>query len=152
VRAALAKTLCVLGAAVAFLKRASLPAATVTVAVLGVLLVTAPHDDPVPAPGLRSHAPQRSSARAFAEAPKGTPRGQLSLSRPTWATARRAGTPAPPRRTDRPQARVQTPVVGVEVQNRDDGHQSSTVVGRVQHCLENLRIELHYQGCDTSTT
>ena len=33
-------------------------------------------------------------------------------------------------------------------QKRDDGQQSSGPVERLQHCVENLRIELDYLGCE----
>jgi RNA polymerase sigma factor (sigma-70 family) len=153
-RAALAKTLCGLGAVVAYLKRSSLPTAAVTVAVVAVLAVTLPHvDGQLPLPGALPDTPRQSSAPAFGmERSTAMQRDQVSLSRPAPAPARRVGAPVAPRTGARPGADVQTPVAGVEVQHKSDEHQSQTFVDRVRYCVEHLRVELHYQGCDTSGT
>jgi RNA polymerase sigma factor (sigma-70 family) len=47
-----------------------------------------------------------------------------------------------------PEATVQTPVTGVSLEHRQDGRQDETAVEQVVHCVERLRVEVGYQGCE----
>ncbi|MDP9182689.1 MAG: sigma-70 family RNA polymerase sigma factor [Actinomycetota bacterium] len=147
VRAALAKTLAALGLGSASLRKWSGTAAASAPVVAAALVIGG---------GVLGGPAARSAEPAL-----------VLLPSTTWAVdaeADRARLTSTGRRTTSPAASdaaggahrgdpttvagLQTPVIGVKVQKREDGQQSSGPVERLQQCVENLRIELDYLGCE----
>ena len=151
VRAALARTLAALGACGAAIRRWSGPAGASASAVTAALVLAIAVSEPAaPAPS--------PSSPSFTLMPTTTlssdPVTNASRSVHHETSLLHTATVTPPigrssgGRTQQSVVDVQTPLIGAEVQDRDDGQQSANVVERLQHCLQYLRIELHYQGCE----
>jgi RNA polymerase sigma factor (sigma-70 family) len=148
VRAALAKTLAALGLAAAGLRKwADTPVtAAPALAAAFVIAVQILGGGPLPAEPDLTLLPSTTivdETASMSAHPAGTGTVIGGTTRGTAVSTRRHV--AAPRHS---LADVQTPVVGLEVQKRDDGKHASGWVERVQDCLTNLRIELHYQGCE----
>jgi RNA polymerase sigma factor (sigma-70 family) len=147
VRNALARTLAGLGIAVASLRRWWGPAA-VTAPVLAAAFVlaigtaTAPR---VPAPPPLTLLPSTGTPAPVESATDSAHR--VAPHRRTGSAAARTAAVVP--RRPHEDVSVQTPVGSVSVEDRDTGHDSDSYAEELLWCLGHLRIELHYQGCDT---
>jgi len=144
VRAALAKTLAALGLAAAGVRRWTTPAAAST-AVLACAFALGVSSVP---PG-----PDTPELLLLPETSAVPPPVRSAPGGVTAGSARAADHRITPRPGSRPLVReevaaVRTPVVAARIEKRDDGQRSSNVVEQVQHCLENLRVEPGYQGCE----
>jgi RNA polymerase sigma factor (sigma-70 family) len=149
VRAALARTLAVLGVGVAALRRWSGPVATTTVALAAAVFVmrVAPAQAPTTGPRLAllpvtTYATDDGTGQA---APTTHASGPDAAARAD-SVARRSGGGAARHTTV---LKVQTSLIGAEIQRRDDGRPSRGPVDQVLNCLKGFRIEIHYQGCDS---
>jgi RNA polymerase sigma factor (sigma-70 family) len=147
VRAALARTLAALGIAVGSVRRWWGPAA-VSAPVLAAALVlaigtaTAPR---LPRSPVLTLLPGTTSSPHVEVVADETHR--VAAHRRTSSSAARTEAAVPTR--PREDVHVQTPVGSVAVEDRDTGHHSDSYAEEVLWCLQHLRIELHYQGCDT---
>ena len=148
VRAALAKTLAALGLGSVSLRKlpgtatATAPAVAAALVigagVLGGIASRPTQPGLVLLPSTTVQGDEEADVSALAERTLGAPASALGSALSTK-----------PRRSDPTRVvLLQTGVVGVEVQQRDDGQQSSGPVERLQHCVENLRVELDYLGCE----
>jgi RNA polymerase sigma factor (sigma-70 family) len=152
VRAALAKTLAALGLGAAAVRRWWGPAA-MTAPVLAAVFILA--IGTAEAPALTAKPPAltllpRTTDVQDAEATAGLSGAGTGTARRTGDSSATRGTPAkPPRRNV---VKVLTPVGGVGLDERDNGHQSDNEVEAVLWCLQHLRIELNYQGCDDGSS
>ena len=148
VRAALAKTLAALGLAGTAIRRWWGPAAA-TAPVLAAVFVLAigTARAPVAAPPVLTLLPRTTTVPA---ADPVDPSG----SQPP--ASRRTGVETAPRGTNRPQATapqgdllVMTPVGGVGIEDRDNGHHSDNVVEAWVWCLQHFTVDDEYIGCET---
>lgn len=148
IRAALAKTLAALGLLGAGVRRSMAPAtttATVAAAFL-IMLGVVPQVPPpeVAAPTVRllpktSPAELASYHSQFSVAPRDSAGARV---KPVSTQPSQQ-----PRVSRREVARLQTPVVGIGLEKRDDGKRRGALAERLLTCLENLRVEPGYQGC-----
>jgi RNA polymerase sigma factor (sigma-70 family) len=148
VRAALAKTLAALGLSTASLRKWAGTPATAAPALAAAFVVA------VQVLG-GSLAPAAPALELMPSTTVVDDTGTTTASGATRSTSSRLGSGQPAtslRHRDAAGAArivsVQTHVVGADVEKHDDGYQSSGPVDQLQHCLENLRIELRYQGCE----
>jgi DNA-directed RNA polymerase specialized sigma24 family protein len=149
VRNALARALAALGIAVASLRRWWGPAAATAPVlaaafVLAIGTATAP---PVPAPPALTLLPGTTSLPHVEVAADQAHRD--AAHRRAGSIAARTATRAPSRPRD--DVHVRTPVGSVSVEDRDTGHDSDSYAEELLWCVQHVRIELHYQGCDTET-
>jgi RNA polymerase sigma factor (sigma-70 family) len=152
VRKAMAQALGLLAGGLACgrsLSPAASPAVAVAVVAATALFVAAPAPAPSqaavpPAAGGTSLDPARAAQASDSaiQAPRApaAPDRQLQDTGPIRAAADAAPRPS---RT----AIAQTPAVGVETYDTDDGHRSDGPVEMVVHCVENLTVTVGHQGC-----
>lgn len=149
IREALAKTLAALGLLGAGVRRMLAPANTTAtmVAAFLTMLVVVPHV-----------SPPEDATPTLQLLPNTSPQQQASFQTPFSLVARDpAGARAKPvsaqlakqsRGSRREVVRVQTPVVGIGMEQHDDGQSNGGLPARLVACLQNLRIEPNYQGCE----
>jgi RNA polymerase sigma factor (sigma-70 family) len=148
VRAALAKTLAALGLGTASLRKwAGTPAtAAPALAAAFVVAVQVLGGSPAPAAPALALMPSTTivdgTGFATASMTSRSASGQNGVRLAATSMGHRTPTAAPRI------VGVQTHVVGVDLEKHDDGYHSSGPVEQIQHCLQNLRIEVHYQGCE----
>lgn len=151
VRAALARTLAALGIGCAALRRWSGSAAASTVALAAALAVVAARGASL---GTSAPVPEfvLLPSTTVATLNSGSVAVRTSSASHTgWRVARSVGPISGAARKPSTVLSVRTPLGGVRVEQRDDGHHSDGPVQQVEWCLEHLRVELHYQGCDSQS-
>lgn len=153
VRSALTQTIAALGLAWAAVRRLSGPAAVTAPALAAALVLAIGTSVSPPA----TEAPALAIQPRVTFVPDADAHATSTAAGASTASIRRTGSAAgSTTTTSRPQAetalKVKTPVGGVAVEERDDGHRSNGTVERVLHCLQNFRVELNYQGCDDGSS
>lgn len=154
IRAALAKTLGVLAAALACGRRTApaAPAAVIAAATLALhvgLVPGSPNRPVVPpeAPRPVQATAERPAVTTLAGPTRGqSPRAAAPLINADRAEDPMAARPAPAGGQASPVAR--TPVVGVDTYRSEDANSSGTPVEQVTNCVRNLRVTVGYQGCE----
>ncbi len=148
VRAALAKAFGLIGAILAYGRRSSATAATMTAATAAsVVLMVTPWAGSASGPQVlpattQAVAVTAAVARLLPAAAKSAPRlvsspWRLPIARPISRSkdSNQTGTS------------VKTPVAGVREYDYDNGQHSDNVIQEIQNCVNNLQVSINYQGC-----
>jgi DNA-directed RNA polymerase specialized sigma24 family protein len=146
VRAALAQTLAALAVGVTTVRRGWGPAAVTAplLAAASVLAIGTAVSPP------RANEPRLAIQPQTTVVTDADARETAALAKA--AVVRRTGVVGHPARrpvtTSKTVLNVTMPTGSVALEKRDDGHQSGNYVEQVVWCLQHLRVEPHYQGCD----
>jgi RNA polymerase sigma factor (sigma-70 family) len=141
-RAVVARSLAALGLALGAVRRWVTPAAAST-AVVAAALVIGLLEQPRPLAAVPpTYAPVLVRPVSAADITGAEVRSQVGRGE--------SRTSAPRGRVGPPEGSVVTPVGSIGLELHDDENRSRTPVEQLQRCLDNLRVTLGYQGCESS--